>query len=96
MHPLGESNAPPGPVVQFPEPLTELQKQFTKGARFEEDGEEFVALGLEWGVGQSDCTIFYCTKTDFRTMKQLDDDAVLPTATSRQYARRSGGRKRCS
>ena len=80
-----------GPV-QFPEPLTELQKKFTKGARFEEDGEEFVALGLEWDVGQNDYTLFYCTKADFRSVKQLDDDAVLPSypGTSRQYARRSG------
>ena len=67
-----------GPV-QFPEPLTELQKKFTKGARFEEDGEEFVALGLEWDVGQNDYTLFYCTKADFRSVKQLDDDAVLPS-----------------
>jgi hypothetical protein len=67
-----------GPV-QFPEPLTELQKKFEKGTRFKEDGEEFVALGLEWDVAQNDYTLFYCEKADSRSVKQLDEDAVLPS-----------------
>jgi hypothetical protein len=35
--------------------------------------------GWDWDVGQNDCTLFYCTKTNVRSLKQLDDGAVLPS-----------------
>ena len=67
-----------GPV-QFPEPLTEVQKLCKKGAKFtehdEDDGDiEFVVIGLEYDTAQKDYALYYIETEKESEVNQLCDD----------------------